>query len=110
MTPPAWSSFPEIGLNLTSTKPSLRFVSSLRQIGKVAWPDCLSTFGLLGAVSSFSTVHFAVPLPVLVAVQPGGSLPVSIESKLMTSALAERESAQAARQNREDFMAIYFSI
>src|SRR5215831_6678514 len=89
MTPPAWSSFPEIGLNLTSTKPSLRFVSSLRQIGKVAWPDCFRTFGLLGAVSSFSTVHFSWPVPVLVAVHPGGGAPVLRLSKFTVSASAK---------------------
>src|SRR5262245_4242198 len=107
MTPPAWSSLPETGLNFTSTKPSLTLVSSLIQTGKVASPDCLSTFGLLGAVSSFSTVQFAVPLPVFVAVQPDGDLPVSVESKLMTSAFAESESAKAARQTCEGFMSFF---
>ena len=50
-------------------------MSSLKQTGYVATPDCLRTFGLLGAVSSFSIVHFAVPLPVFVAVQPAGAFP-----------------------------------
>src|SRR6266568_8964439 len=88
MTPPAWSSLPEIGLNFTSTKPSLRLVSLLRQTGYVASPDCLRTFGLLGAVSSFSMVHFASPLPVLVAVHPGGASPGLALSKPMVSARA----------------------
>src|SRR6266487_1645694 len=88
MTPPAWSSLPEMGLNFTSTKPSLRRVSFLWQTGYVASPDCLRTFGLLGAVSSFSMVHFASPLPVLVAVQPGGASPGLASSKLMVSANA----------------------
>src|SRR5439155_9184163 len=73
---------PEMGLNFTSTKPSLRLVSFLRQTGYVASPDCFSTFGLLGAVSSFSMVHFASPLPVFVAVQPGGAAPGVASSKL----------------------------
>src|SRR5881628_1923860 len=77
-----------MGLNFTSTKPSLTFVPFLRQIGYVASPDCFSTFGLLGAVSSFSIVHFASPLPVFVAVQPGGAAPGVASSKLMVSACA----------------------
>src|SRR5215831_13311173 len=85
MRPPAWSALPEMGLNFTSTKPSLRLVSSLMQTGYVALPDCFRTFGGLGAVSSFSTVHFASPEPVLVAVQPGGGAPVLRSSKLTVS-------------------------
>src|SRR6266487_6341415 len=88
MRPPAWSSLPEIGLNFTSTKPCLRFVSSLKQTGYVATPDCFRTFGLLGAVSSFSIVHFALPLPVWVAVQPAGAWPTAALSKLAESATA----------------------
>src|SRR5215831_8908549 len=45
-------------------------------------------FGLLGAVLSFSTVHFALPLPVWVAVQPGGGAPVFMSSKVTVSAVA----------------------
>src|ERR1035441_4114614 len=75
MTPPAWSSLPDRGLNFTSTKPSLRVVSSLMQIGYLPSPDCFSTFGLLGAESSRSTFHLAAPVPVTVPVQWGGSLP-----------------------------------
>src|SRR6266498_2844250 len=77
-----------MGLNFTSTKPSLRLVSFLRQTGYVASPDCLSTFGLLGAESSCSMVHLASPLPVLVAVQPGGASPGLASSKLMVCACA----------------------
>src|SRR5437879_8440451 len=58
------------------------------QTGKVAWPDCFNTFGLLGAASSFSIAHLAVPLPVCVAIQPGGGAPVFISSKLTVSAMA----------------------
>src|SRR5438046_479171 len=75
-----------MGLNLTSTKPFLRFVSSLKHTGYVAFPDCLRTFGGLGADASASTVHFASPLPVLVAVQPGGGAPTLRLSKLIASA------------------------
>src|SRR6266576_5582604 len=71
-------------------------VSFLKQTGNVAWPDCFKTFGLLGAESSFSTAHFAVPLPVCVAVQPGGGAPVFASSKLIVSASAvpDRKPAQ----------------
>src|SRR5207253_10587276 len=79
---------PATGLNLTTTKPSLRLVSFLMQTGKVAWPDCFNTFGLLGAASSFSIAHLAVPLPVCVAIQPGGGAPVFMSSKLTVSAMA----------------------
>ncbi len=60
----------------------------MMQTGKVAAPDCFNTFGLLGADSSFSTDHFAEPLPVCVAVQPAGAVPVFISSKLTVSAEA----------------------
>src|SRR5262245_37718719 len=88
MIPPAWSSFPETGLNFTSTKPFLSEVSSLRQTGKVASPDGLRTCGWLGAEASSSTLHWGVPLPVFVAVQPGGGSPVFALSKLIVSANA----------------------
>ena len=66
---------PDIALNFTSTNPSLRLVSSFRHTGYVAWPDCFSTFGLLGAVSSGTTAHLACPVPVCVAVQPPAACP-----------------------------------
>src|SRR5205823_1413778 len=97
MTPPSWTSLPEMGLNFTSTKPSLRLASSLMQTGYVARPDCLSTFGLLGAVLSASIVHFASPVPVLVAVQPGGGAPAFMVSKFTVSARATTASAAAKR-------------
>jgi len=78
------------------TKPSFRFVSSLMQTGYVAWPACFWTFGLLGAVLSASIVHFASPLAVLVAVQPGGGTPASRLSKLTESAAATAASIAAA--------------
>src|SRR5438094_5495909 len=95
--PPAWSSLPEMGLNFTWTKPSFTLVSFLRQTGYVASPDCFSTSGLLGALSSFSMVHFASPLPVLVAVQPGGASPALASSKLMVSASAVPAMTDAER-------------
>src|SRR6266436_5053452 len=58
------------------------------QTGKVAWPDCFNTFGLLGAASSFSIAHLAVPLPVCVAVQAEGGAPVFMSSKFTVSAAA----------------------
>src|SRR5215216_328631 len=63
-------------------------VSFLKQTGNVAWPDCFKTFGLLGAESSFSTAHFAAPLPVCVAVQPVGAASVFMSSKFTVSAAA----------------------
>lgn len=59
------------------------------QTGYVARPDCLRTFGLLGAVGSASTVHFGCPVPVFVAVQPGGGAPVARLSKFVVSASDE---------------------
>src|SRR5438552_3883060 len=56
------------------------------QIRYVARPDCFRTFGLLGAVSSLSTVHFGSPVPVFVAVHPGGGAPAVRLSKLTVSA------------------------
>src|SRR5258706_11164783 len=67
------------------------------QTGYVACPDCLSTFGLLGAESSFSTIHFAAPVTVFVAVQPGGGAPVVRLSKLIVSARAGPASIVAVR-------------
>src|SRR6266568_4119184 len=78
-----------MGLNFTSTNPSLRLVLFFRQIGYVASPDCLSTFGFEGAVSSATTAHFASPMPVLVAVHPAGASPTLSSSKFTVSASAE---------------------
>src|ERR1700674_1030372 len=103
MTPPAWSSFPATGLNLTSTKPSLRLVSFLKQTGKVASPDCFNTFGWLGDESSFSTDHFAEPLPVCVAVHPGGAAPVLRLSKFTASADANVASTMLVSETKTTF-------
>ena len=75
-TPAARSSDPAMALNFTSMKPSLMLVSFFRSSGKVARPDCLTTFAFDGAVSSLSTVHFGLPDPVSVAVHPSGAEPV----------------------------------
>src|ERR1017187_8959471 len=96
MRPPARSSLTDRGLNFTSTEPSLRVVSSLMQMGYVPWPDCFSTFGLLGAESSCSTLHLAAPVPVRVPVQWGGSWPVLALSKPTVSARADCASPPAA--------------
>src|SRR5215831_2793248 len=98
MTPPAWSSLPETGLNFTSTNPSLRLVSSLMQTGYVASPDCLRTFGLEGAESSATISHLAWPEPVWVAVQPGGGAAVLRSSKCAVSATAMVLTRAAARE------------
>src|ERR1051325_6909030 len=88
MTPPAWSSRPEIALNRTSTKPFSIDVLRSSHRGKVPLPDCSSTFGLLGAPASARTAHFGFPLPVTPCSQPAGSPPGESLSKLMVSANA----------------------
>src|SRR3979490_2679519 len=75
-------------LNFTSTKPSPIDTSFFTHQGKVPWPDCINTFGLLGAVGSACTSHFGEPRPVTPAVQPVGTFPASSRSKLMVSACA----------------------
>src|SRR5258705_9431945 len=70
-------------------------VSSLMQTGYVAVPDCFSTFGLLGAVGSATTVHFACPLPVWLAVHPPGGLPGSAVSNVTVSDAARDTAAKA---------------
>src|SRR5215813_5668411 len=83
-------------------KPSLMSVSSFNSRGKVARPDCLTTFEFEGAVLSCSIVHFGSPLPVLVAVQPFGAAPIASASKLavlsaMALASTEQRNAAATR-------------
>src|SRR6266404_6498848 len=65
------------------------------QIGNVPTPDCLSTFGLLGAELSCSTLHFALPLPVTALFQPGGGAPAFASSKLIVSASAVPDTKPA---------------
>src|SRR5713226_8918186 len=65
------------------------------QIGNVPTPDCLSTFGLLGAELSCSTLHFALPLPVTALFQPGGGAPALASSKLIVSASAVPDTKPA---------------
>src|SRR5215831_18185003 len=81
-------------------KPSLMSASSFNSRGKVARPDCLTTFEFEGAVLSCSIVHFESPLPVLVAVQPFGAAPIASVSKLAvlsSMALASTEKRNAGR-------------
>src|SRR6266436_9757272 len=110
MTPPAWSSWPETGLNFTWTKPSLMVALFLMQTGNVAWPDCFNTFGLLGAEASFSTDHFAVPLPVCVAVQPAGAAPGFISSKLTVSAAARAVAMVVTIMVKSDVFIVSYLI
>src|SRR5947207_14341729 len=79
------------------------------QTGNVASPLCLSTCGLLGAVSSFSAAHFAEPLPVCVAVQPAGAAPGLAASKLMVSASAFIEMARNG-MSVIGLMVFYFAV
>src|SRR4030088_1736766 len=100
-----------MGLNLISTKPSLRLLSYFSNNGYVARPDCLSTFDFDGAVSSLSTVHFGSPDPVRVAVQPSGAAPVRLFSKLIAwfdMSLISRSRSVAAIMVRRCFgLSIY---
>src|SRR5207237_5609614 len=98
-TPPAWSSLPEMGLNFTSTKPSLRCSSVLAAQQNVASPDCFNTLPREGAVSSETTSHLAAPLPVIPDSQHFGrasvpskvtlicaiAIPVAINNSVITS-------------------------
>src|SRR5438067_6344375 len=77
-----------MALNFTSMKPLWMLVPFFSATGKVARPDCLRTFGLLGAVGSASTVHFGSPLPVIVKVHPSGDVPAAALSKFRVSAIA----------------------
>src|SRR5437763_4134128 len=97
---------PATGLNFTSTNPSLIFVSFLKQIWNVAWPDCFKTFGLLGAEASFSTVHFALPLLVCVAVQPAGAALVFMLSKLAVSVPANAVAVVITPRAKSDFFIV----
>src|SRR5438045_7733280 len=81
--PPAWSSLPEIGLNLTSTNPSLMALSVFAAQQNVASPDCFNTLPRDGAVSSDTTSHLAAPLPVMPDSQPFGRALVSSKLTLV---------------------------
>src|SRR5262245_57376393 len=83
---------------MISMKPSRISVLSFKSSGYVAVPDCLRIFDFEGAAPSCSTVHFGLPRPVLVAVQPLGAAPTASDSKLtspsaMTRASMEQRSA-----------------
>src|SRR5215210_4058212 len=58
------------------------------QIGNVPTPDCLSTFGLLGAELSCSMLQFALLPPVTALFQPAGVPPGLASSKSIVSASA----------------------
>src|SRR5690349_3735867 len=77
-----------MGLNLTSTKPSVTETLFLTHQGNVPCPDCFSTLGLLGAVGSASTAHFGAPRPVTPATQSAGRPPGFVLSKVSVSAIA----------------------
>src|SRR5262245_52448438 len=87
---------------MISMKPSRISVLSFKSSGYVAVPDCLRIFDFEGAAPSCSTVHFGLPRPVLVAVQPLGAAPTASDSKLtspsaMTRASMEQRSAAVIR-------------
>src|SRR5213595_3263692 len=81
--PPAWSSLPEIGLNLASTNPSLMASSVFAAQQNVASPDCFNTLPRDGAVSSATTSHLAAPLPVMPDAHPIGRALVSSKLTLV---------------------------
>src|SRR5689334_4345368 len=66
--------------------------------GKVALPDCLRTFGLLGAEESASTAQCGEPRPVVPHTQPAGADPAVSASKLIVSAIAGVAHNAAATQ------------
>ena len=107
MTPAARSSYPATALNFTSTKPSRMLVSLLIATGKVARPDCLSKFGLLGAVGSASTVRFGFPFPVILKIHPSGDLPAGALSKFKVSAMAFPHINKASMEHRARAQSIY---
>src|SRR5262249_33318801 len=55
-------------------------------------PDCFRIFDFEGAAPSCSTVHFGLPWPVLVAVQPFGAAPTASASKLTAPSAMTRAS------------------
>src|ERR1041384_1908196 len=81
--PPAWSSRPSSGLNLTSTKPFSTELARSTHHGKVPLPDCCSTLGALGAEASCRTAQRGFPLPVTPCSQAAGSAPGAPVSKLI---------------------------
>jgi len=102
-TPPAWSSWPEIGLNFTSTKPSASAVPVFTHHGKVPLPSCSSTWPRLGAAGSAATVQRGLPRPVTPHVQPAGAAPTVSLSKCTPCAPAD--TAMAASPMTVGFMA-----
>src|SRR5947209_5539466 len=106
MSPPAWSSLPESGLNFTCTKPSVRATFVLTHQGYVPAPDCFRTFDWLGAEGSASTDHRGAPLPVTPACQPSGRVPGLAVSKVVVSAevICARNSAPVKSRGSGGFM------
>src|SRR5206468_5145039 len=96
-SPPAWSSPPEIGLNFTSTKPSVSDVALFTHHGKVPLPLCISTLDLLGAPGSAATAQRGLPRPVTPQVQPDGIEPTASLSKLTDCASAAADASEATR-------------
>src|SRR2546430_16517908 len=72
-------------------------VLCLTHQGKVPAPDCLRTFGLLGAEASLSTVQRGVPRPVTPSTHESGSDPTAPVSKPMVSAEEECRKTPVAR-------------
>src|SRR5947207_8812232 len=106
--PPAWSSLPLTGLNFTSTNPSLIFSSVFAAHANVASPDCFNTLGREGAVSSFTTSHLALPLPVIPVSQPLGSSPGFVSSKVIfISAVAARANTPNATRTSAAFHVLF---
>src|SRR3954453_1324830 len=76
-----------MGLNFTSTYPSITCESFFTHQGKSPRSLCFSTLGFDGALTSRSTVQRDVPRPVTPAVHPEGAEPVALVSKLIISAM-----------------------
>src|SRR5689334_20818165 len=76
--------------------------------GKLPTPDCTSTFGLLGADSSWRTDQRAAPRPVTPCSQPRGSEPGVLVSKSKVSEWTELIAppvTSAVSNVRRDFLA-----
>src|SRR6266566_3091584 len=59
---------------------------------------------------SFSTDHFAVPLPVCVAVQPGGGIPAFMSSKFTVSAAPRAVAMVATIMVKSDAFIVSYLI
>jgi hypothetical protein len=96
-----------MGLNCTSTKPSVIEAFFFTHQGKVPLPDCLSTFGGLGADAPAAIAHFGEPLPVTPHVQSAGGAPGLIWSNVSAPARAAIGVMKAATIKSPPFNVLF---